>query len=68
MPNDSAKGKLPFFLKSIFGSPNLIVEKAQGGRTFYWIRGDDFADLHGEWTIEELRQIVDMMVEAAPKA
>lgn len=54
---------IPDFLKVLPGASRTVVERVEGERTFLWWPGAR-ADLHGEWTAEELRQIAAMM-EAA---
>ena len=52
---------IPAFLKPVHKAPNIIVERVEGERRFCWFRDDETADLHGEWTAQELWQIADMM-------
>lgn len=54
---------LPPFLKEAKRVPGAIVERMEGDRSVTWFRGDRTIDLHGEFTADELRQIVAMMEE-----
>ena len=52
---------IPSFLKPVNRRPDLIVERVEGDRSFFWSAGDDTARMRGGWTANELRQIADMM-------
>lgn len=50
----------PYTVWALFW-PVFRVERVEGERRFCWFRDDETADLHGEWTAQELWQIADMM-------
>ena len=55
---------LPAFLKQVHRCPTVVVERSEGERTVSWWIGSPTIRLNGDWTADELRQMVEMMEKA----